>query len=55
MTVAVMVVVRFTLRHWHDTSVRHFAYHVLELDCSVVDAEAVMQAFFYIAQYALAD
>src|ERR1700756_2125628 len=45
-----MLVLFRALYHWNHAAVRRFADHVLELDCGVVDAEAVEQALFYITQ-----
>ena len=52
--VAVMMVVLF-LTHGHHAAVSDFALHVFELDRSVVDAEAVLQALLHVPQDALAD
>jgi hypothetical protein len=40
--------------HRHHAAVRHLALGVLKLNGSVDNAEFVTQAFFYVAQYALA-
>ena len=45
----------FALAHRNHASMRHFAFHVLELNRGVVDVEVVMQAFLHVAQNALAD
>jgi len=50
--VAVVMVLGFA--HRHDAAVGDFAFHVLELDGGVGDAEAVVEDFFYIAQNSLA-
>ena len=50
-----VVVVRFGLAYRHHAAVGHFTVHALELDGSVVDAEAVVQTVFYVAQDAFAD
>ena len=52
--VAVMLVF-FALTHRNHASVCHFALHVLELDCGVVDSEVMMQAVLYVAQDSFAD
>jgi hypothetical protein len=51
---AVVVVFLFALRHRDYASMRHFAYHVLELNRRMVNAEAMVQAVFHIAQDAFA-
>jgi len=52
---SVVVVFFFALAHRNHAAVGHFAFHVLELDGGVVDAEVVVQAVFHVAQDALAD
>src|ERR1035437_665407 len=54
-SVAMVVMVLFTLCHRNDAAMRHLTDHMLELDGRVVDAEVVQQAFLHIAQDAFAD
>lgn len=44
----------FALAHRNHTSMRHFAFDVLELDGGMVNSEVAVQAFFNIAQNPLA-
>jgi hypothetical protein len=53
--VAVVVLMPFALAHGNHAAVRHFAFHMLELNRGVVDMEAVVQAVLHIAQNALTD
>ena len=50
-----VVMMLFAFTHWNHAAVRHLAFHVLELDGGVIDAEFVVQAVFHIAQDAFAD
>lgn len=45
----------FALADRDDAAMRHFADLMFELDRRVVDAEAMMQAVFYVPQNAFAD
>jgi hypothetical protein len=49
-----VVVMRFALAHGHHAAMRHFAFHVLELDGRVVNPEVMMQSVFNVAKDALA-
>ena len=40
--------------YWNHTAVGYVTLGVLKLDCGVVDPEAREEAFFYLAQNALA-
>ena len=54
-SVAVMVVVFFTLHHRNHAAMCCLADRMLELNGRVVDTEVAQQAFLYDAQDALAD
>src|SRR5215469_11656511 len=45
-----MVMMLRALTHRNDTSMRHFAHDMLELDRGVIDAKVVMQPLLDIAQ-----
>lgn len=48
------MVVMLALAHRNYASVRHFAHHVLKLDCRVIDTKLRVQALFHIPQDTLA-
>ena len=50
-----VVMVLFALAHGNDAAVRHFAFHMLELDRGMDDAEVVVQAVLDVVQDAFAD
>ena|ERR1700739_397424 len=50
-----VVMVSVALIHRNNATVGDFAFHMLELDCRVHDAEVVMQNLFHVAENALAD
>src|ERR1700733_3449998 len=50
-----VVMMAHTLRDRHNASMCNLAYHMLELDRGVINAEALMQAAFHIAKNSLTD
>jgi len=54
-SVTVVMMLLFSLPHWNDAPMRHFAHHVLKLDRRMNNAEVMRQAFLHVSQDAFAD